>query len=329
MCGRLMPVRGIMVHPQVLAVYPPLHATRGRVRAQAGARRRTTRLPRLPMKANHESSFFFELFNLNIWTFFAHVLKLASDVTYGMQKELFKFLLVTVVGAILAELRSALSTPKLPALPPSNLAEWQQAQLAAKQLQRANLARRRMRDAIAIVLGLWLAGCSVSALISLSPPLPPPPPPPPPPLLVVVRRVTASRALQAVRYCRAHWVELVLVSSSLLLADWLNVLVTPRVDKKAGTFSGLLFSGSGRVAGGTLPAHTALFRSFSTQVTIDRLDPFVRVAQGVLRQAARVGQVLSRGVRTYRQLTQQQAADAASIGRARAVDLSRGVVRPR
>eukprot|EP00964_Phaeocystis_antarctica_P014706 scaffold8123_cov66-Phaeocystis_antarctica.AAC.15 len=191
------------------------------------------------MKANHESSFFFELFNLNIWTFFAHVLKLASDVTYGMQKELFKFLLVTVVGAILAELRSALSTPKLPALPPSNLAEWQQAQLAAKQLQRANLARRRMRDAIAIVLGLWLAGCSVTALMSLSPPLPPPPPPPPPPLLVVVRRVTASRALQAVRYCRAHWVELVLVSSSLLLADWLNVLVTPRADKKADTFCGL------------------------------------------------------------------------------------------
>ena len=191
------------------------------------------------MKANHESSFFFELFNLNIWTFFAHVLKLASDVTYGMQKELFKFLLVTVVGAILAELRSALSTPKLPALPPSNLAEWQQAQLAAKQLQRANLARRRMRDAIAIVLGLWLAGCSVSALMSLSPPLPPPPPPPPPPLLVVVRRVTASRALLAVRYCRAHWVELVLVSSSLLLADWLNVLVTPWVYKKAGTLCGL------------------------------------------------------------------------------------------
>ena len=55
----------------------------------------------------------------------------------------------------------------------------------------------------------------------------------------------------------------------------------------------------------------------------------MRVAQGVLRQAARLGQVLSRGVRTYRQLTQQQAADAVSIGRARAVDLSRGVVRPR
>jgi len=29
-----------------------------------------------------------------------------------------------------------------------------------------------------------------------------------------------------VRYCRTHWVELVLVTSSLLLADWLNVLVT-------------------------------------------------------------------------------------------------------
>ena len=213
------------------------------------------------MKANHESSFFFELFNLNIWTFFAHVLKLASDVTYGMQKELFKFLLVTVVGAILAELRSALSTPKLPALPPSNLAEWQQAQLAAKQLQRANLARRRMRDAIAIVLGLWLAGCSVTALMSLSPPLPPPPPPPPPPLLVVVRRVTASRALQAVRYCRAHWVELVLVSSSLLLADWLNVLVTPRVDKKADTFCGLQRLRAGALGASwlagwrTFPAH--------------------------------------------------------------------------
>ena len=64
-------------------------------------------------------------------------------------------------------------------------------------------------------------------------------------------------------------------------------------------------------------------------MTIDRLDPLVRVAQGALRQAARLGQVLSRAVGTYRRLTQQQAADAASIGRARAADLSRGVlVRP-
>ena len=88
-------------------------------------------------------------------------------------------------------------------------------------------------------------------------------------------------------------------------------------------------SGSGRlpVARNISSTHRTV-SLFLNQVTIDRLDPFVRVAQGVLRQAARVGQVLSRGVRTYRQLTQQQAADAASIGRARAVDLSRGVVRP-
>ena len=216
------------------------HPARLSPRAEvAGAR------SQLSMKANHENSFLFELFNLNIWNFFAHVLKLASDVTYGMQKELFKFVLVSVVSVVLAELRSVLSTPKSPALPPSNLAEWQQAQLAAKELQRANLARRRMRDAVAIVLGLWLAGCSVSALMSLSHPLPPPPPPPPPPLLLVVRRATASRALQAARYCRAHWVELVLVSSSLLLADWLNVLVTPWVDKKVG--HSVASSGSGRV----------------------------------------------------------------------------------
>ena len=202
------------------------------------------------MKADHE--------NLNMYTFFAHMLKLASDVTYGMQKELFKFLLVTVFGAVLAELQSVLSTPKSPARPPSNLAEWQQAQLAAKEQQRANLARRRMRDAIAAVLGLWLAGCSVSALMSLSPALtpPPPPPPPPPPLLVVVRRATASRALQAVRYCRTHWVELVLVSSSLLLADWLNVLAAPWVDKKAGAFCGIQRLRAAALASGTFPAPT-------------------------------------------------------------------------
>ena len=94
-------------------------------------------------------------------------------------------------------------------------------------------------------------------------------------------------------------------------------------------FCGIQRLRAGALASGTFPAHNALFHSFSMQVTIDRLDPFVRVAQGVLRQAARLGQVLSRGVRTYRQLTQQQAVDAASIGRARAVDLSRGVVRPR
>ena len=189
------------------------HPARLSPRAEVGGAR-----SQLSMKANHENSFLFELF---------------------------KFLLVSVVSVVLAELRSVLSTPKSPALPPSNLAEWQQAQLAAKELQRANLARRRMRDAIAIVLGLWLAGCSVSALMSLSPPLPPPPPPPPPPLLLVVRRATASRVLQAARYCRAHWVELVLVSSSLLLADWLNVLVTPWVDKKVG--HSVASSGSGRV----------------------------------------------------------------------------------
>ena len=202
------------------------------------------------MKADHE--------NVDMYTFFAHMLKLASDVTYGMQKELFKFLLVTVFGAVLAELQSVLSTPKSPALPPSNLAEWQQAQLAAKEQQRANLARRRMRDAIAVVLGLWLAGCSVSALMSLSPALtpPPPPPPPPPPLLVVVRRATASRALQAVRYCRTHWVELVLVSSSLLLADWLNVLAAPWVDKKAGAFCGIQRLRAAALASGTFPAPT-------------------------------------------------------------------------
>ena len=200
------------------------------------------------------------------------MLKLASDVTYGMQKELFKFLLVTVFGAVLAELQSVLSTPKSPALPPSNLAEWQQAQLAAKEQQRANLARRRMRDAIAVVLGLWLAGCSVSALMSLSPALtpPPPPPPPPPPLLVVVRRATASRALQAVRYCRTHWVELVLVSSSLLLADWLNVLAAPWVDKRAGAFCGIQRLRAGTLASGTFPAPTPPRSLFSLNPGDDR-----------------------------------------------------------
>ena len=59
------------------------------------------------MKADQE--------NVNMYTFLAHMLKLASDVTYGMQKELFKFLLVTVFGAVLAELQSVLSTPKSPA----------------------------------------------------------------------------------------------------------------------------------------------------------------------------------------------------------------------
>ena len=284
------------------------------------------------MKEKNES-LLFELFNLNIWTFFAHLLKLASDVTYGLQKELFKFLLVTLAGAVLAEMRSALSTPKPSALPPSNLAEWQQAQLAAKELQRANLARRRMRDAIAIVFGLWLAGCSVSVLMSRSPP-PPPPPPPSTPLLVAVRRAGASRAQQAVRYCRAHWVELVLVTSSLLLADWLNVFVISWVNKKAGTLCGLQRPRACPSQGGEsrLRDKQRLVSPLSTQVTIDRLDPFVRLAQGALRQVARLGQALSRGVRTYRQLTQQQAADAASIGRARfhrAVDLRRGLVRPR
>ena len=195
----------------------------------------------LPMKGSSANSIFYEVFSFNIWTFIAHVIKLAGDVTYGLQKELFKFLLVTLAGAVFAEIRTALSAPKLPVLPPSNLAEWQQARLTARELLQQALARRRVRHAIAVVLGLWIAGCSVSTLMPLSPPLPPPPPPPP--LLLVVRRAGASRAVQAVRYCRAHRVELVLVMSSLLLADWLNVLATPWVEKKAGECRGL--SGAG------------------------------------------------------------------------------------
>ena len=275
------------------------------------------------MKGSSANSIFYEVFSFNIWTFIAHVIKLAGDVTYGLQKELFKFLLVTLAGAVFAEIRTALSAPKLPVLPPSNLAEWQQARLTARELLQQALARRRVRHAIAVVLGLWIAGCSVSTLMPLSPPLPPPPPPPP--LLLVVRRAGASRAVQAVRYCRAHRVELVLVMSSLLLADWLNVLATPWVEKKAGECRGLQRRRACPVPA-KHPKRTSLV--VVTQVSIDRLDPLVRIAQGALRQAARLGRVLSRGVRAYRVLTQRQAADAASIGHARAAELHRGFMRP-
>ena len=176
------------------------------------------------MRAHNEDNGIWSFFvHLNLWTFLGHCLQVANDVTYGLQKELVRLLFVTLAGALLTELRSALLTPKPPAQPPSNLAEWQRAQLIAREeLQRG----RRARHCLAAVLGLWLAGWSASALVPRLPPPLPPPPPPPPPWLAVVGHAGASRAAGVVRYCRSHWVEIVLAAGSLLLADFLNVFVT-------------------------------------------------------------------------------------------------------
>ena len=64
--------------------------------------------------------------------------------------------------------------------------------------------------------------------------------------------------MQAVRWSREHWVELVVVSSSLLIADWLNVLVTlDRADLLVRLAQRALQSatGAGKAVWGALRSH--------------------------------------------------------------------------
>ena len=91
-----------------------------------------------------------------------------------MQKDLVRILLVSLFGALLAEIRNALpnARPTPPAVPPSTLAEWQQARLAAQEGRERARARRRIWNAVAVVLGVWLTGWSAIALMR-SPPPPP------------------------------------------------------------------------------------------------------------------------------------------------------------
>ena len=208
-----------------------------------------------------------------------HLFKLLDDTIFSIQKDFVKYLLLTLVGWLFNEFRSAgKPVPVRKWQPNPNLQEWQEQRLHELAEERRARARHRAAGAaVAVTLCALVVG-------ALARPPPPAPPPPPPPLLMQLVRTTGSRSLQAVRYCRTHWVEVVVVASSLLLADYLNVLVT-----------------------------------------LDRMDPIVRLAQKVLRQAGGAARALSTVLSHQRARAAAQAVEASVTGQARARTLGRAL----
>lgn len=208
-----------------------------------------------------------------------HLLKVLDDTIFSIQKDAAKYLLLTIAGGLFNELRTATKPTVVRKWQPKpNLQEWQEQRLLELADERRARARHR---AAAAAVAVSLCALVIGALVRPPPPLPPPPPPPP---LMQLARTTGTRSLQAVRYCREHWVEVVIVASSLLLADYLNVLVT-----------------------------------------LDRMDPIVRLAQKALRQAGKIPALLSRALSHHRAHTVQQAVEASVTGKARARTLSRAL----
>ena len=153
--------------------------------------------------------------------FYEHLLTLFRDALLNLQLDALKCLIYAAFVMLVDAGRRHGTTRELVRRSFSFGHKASDPKLAAKLVRERAAAAGRRELAISL---LFLALALVLAWQRALPaPLAPPPPPPPPPPPLLQRLLERARPRPLLRWCRAHPNELVVITVSLIVADFFNL----------------------------------------------------------------------------------------------------------